>query len=209
MRTKLNLTGKIFGKLKVICEEGKTTNGAILWKCQCECGNYRTITLGNLRSGHTKSCGCMSAEATKKALTTHGYGRKGFEPPEYTTWLHIKGRCYNKKNKAYMRYGGRGIEVCESWLESFSNFYEDMGNRPSDKHSLDRFPDNDGNYCKENCRWATINEQSRNKRNNRWFEHGDVRMVMADWAKKFDIANAKLYGLLKKGSFDEVYNLFN
>jgi hypothetical protein len=125
---------------------------------QCKCGAIKQIRLYDLRNG--KSTQCKPCARTK-----HGKSRS----VEYRTWIDMKKRCYDKKNKRYKDYGGRGITVCDRWLYSFENFYTDIGPRPSNKHSIDRIK-NDGNYEPGNCRWATKKEQSnntrRNKRNN-------------------------------------------
>lgn len=101
---------------------------------------------------------------------------------EYNSWRMMLRRCYEKGYKSYDGYGGRGIEVCTRWQKSFFNFFEDMGKRPSKNHTLDRI-NNEGNYSKGNCRWATVSEQSRNKRNNRWAKAFGKSKVLIDWSK--------------------------
>ena len=154
-----NLEGKIFGRLKVEKLSAKSKPKKIYWECVCECGNIVTIISSSLISGNTKSCGCLRKELTSSRRSTH---KKSFSS-EYNTYHHMIKRCYSKNHNSYDYYGGRGITVCERWLESFENFYEDVGEKPSKKHSLDRI-DNDGNYEPSNCRWATQSTQVINSR---------------------------------------------
>lgn len=107
--------------------------------------------------------------------------------PEYVAWEHMKQRCNNKKHPAFHHYGGRGITVCERWANSFENFFDDMGERPSPKHSLDRYPNNDGNYEPSNCRWATDKEQVNNRRLTTPITFKGETLPPSGWAKKFGI----------------------
>jgi hypothetical protein len=118
--------------------------------------------------------------------------------PEYKAWVHIKGRCYNPATKSYARYGGRGITVCGRWRESFEAFLEDMGQRPSSDHSIDRI-DNDGNYSPENCRWATREEQGANKRNNRYIVARGKRQTVSQWARELGVPVQVLDKRLTRG----------
>lgn len=158
------ITNNKFGRLQVIKEVEPIVSpcGTKRRKflCQCDCGNQKEVQFGHLKSGHTQSCGCFH----KETFNNKKHGLKYH--PIYHTWTDMKQRCLNNKNSRYNDYGGRGIIVCDSWLgkNGFVNFLNDMGERPIGK-SLDRI-DNDGNYCKENCRWATISEQNKNQR--RW-----------------------------------------
>lgn len=113
-------------------------------------------------------------------------------PPEYNIWGGIKRRTRNPKYFQYHLYGGRGIKMCDRWFDSFENFLEDMGPRPSKKHSLDRIKQN-GNYEKSNCRWATAIEQNNNSRKNVWIDRMGLRMTPAQWARKLDISVAPIY----------------
>lgn len=164
-----DLTRKQFDRLTVKSFIG-SIRGLRRWLCLCKCGKYISVVARDLISGHTTSCGCFGREQRLKGITTHGLTLRGELPSTYKTWQHIKDRCFNPKNKAYKNYGGRGISVCDRWLK-FENFLEDMGDRPSPKLTLDR-RDNDGNYCKENCRWVTRKIQNNNKRvsvQSKWF----------------------------------------
>lgn len=149
------LTSRRFERLTVVNRRGSDKNGHSLWECVCDCGNTVIISGTNLKSSHTTSCGCMN----KEAITKHGLRNS----PEYQSWKAMIQRCTNPKAQGYEYYGGRGITVCSPWLNSFEEFYADMGLRPSNGYSIDRIDNNKG-YYKENCRWATSAEQNKNKR---------------------------------------------
>ena len=195
------LIGEKFGRLTIV-EFIERKNLHTWYKCVCTCGGSTTTTLNNLRRGSTQSCGCLQRERASKSNTRHGYANR---TPEYRTWKTMKDRCYNNKNKRFYDWGGRGIKVCERWLNSFTNFLEDMGYRPSKEHSLDRFPDIDGDYGPNNCRWATRFEQGRGKRNNVWLEYENKKMILSDWAKYFGVSIETLRDHLAKKTFTETY----
>lgn len=159
---RLDLTGDRFGDLTVVKEVDRV-GGQSRWLCQCDCGTESIVRLGNLRNGHTVSCGCRRSTSTTKSKTKHGmYGT-----PTYKSWSGMLTRCLNKTNHKYPDYGGRGIQVYEAWKD-FDAFFSYMGERPSGT-TLGRI-DNDGNYEPGNCEWQCNKTQARNKRNTALFE---------------------------------------
>jgi len=188
MSKKINRVGITYGRLLVISEFGiMGSSGKIHWNCICSCGKACIIDGGALSSGNTKSCGCFSSEILHKRNFVHGRAKRGkANSGIYKCWLHIKERCYNKSSMDYKDYGGRGIVVCDRWRDIFENFLNDMGEKPSSKHSIERVNVN-GNYCPENCKWGTEEEQSNNKRNSRFVECFGKRLTVSQWSKSLGI----------------------
>jgi hypothetical protein len=139
-----NLIGEKFDRLVVIGYGGSDRKGQSIWVCKCDCGNETYAPAYKLKSGHTKSCGCLSVELLKQRVTTHGRSKSA----EFKIWQAMINRCTNKKQISYRIYGGRGIQVCPRWLESFENFYADMGSRPTAKYSIERKDNNGTGYRK-------------------------------------------------------------
>ena len=154
MHNFIDRTGQKFGKLTVLRRAPNGSGRDTKWECLCDCGTLKIIIGDNLKGGKTKSCGCSQAR------TTHG----DWGSPEYTSWASMIDRCTNQNRKQWKDYGGRGITVCKEWLNDYSAFLAYMERRPTLNHSLDRYPNNDGNYEPGNVRWATKEEQNNNQR---------------------------------------------
>lgn len=186
-----DLTGKTFGRLTVIELVDPGKRKPTHWVCRCECGVIKNIEGHSLRRGKTVSCGCFAISVRTK----HGL----HESPEHAAWSNMIQRCHNKNAPEFKRYGSRGIQVCDRWRHSFEAFLEDMGYRPSSEHSLDRFPNQNGNYEPLNCRWATRTEQNENKRNNRLITFGETTKTLTNWAKHYGIDPRTLTARLRRG----------
>ena len=181
---KYNLLTALFPSWEV--PEGSSGKMRIYWYCLCDCGNIHKATAASLRIGAVKSCGCL--HKTHCALTTHGLSRNPIYRTEFHTWQSMFQRTGNPNNPRYSDYGGRGISVGERWRgpRGFEHFIADMGTRPSKKHSLDRI-NNDGNYEPSNCRWATQDEQSSNKRSNRFVTAFGITKTITQWSKVYGV----------------------
>lgn len=162
--------GMRFGRLVVLHEVERQTNAAglldrkpRLFCCQCDCGVVKKYFLSSLLMGLSKSCGCFHKEQVGKLRRTHGHTIGRTRTKLYQAWIGMRARCSHQNNPRFKDYGGRGIKVCDRWNESFECFRLDIGEPPSESHSIDRI-NNDGNYEPGNCRWATSKEQSVNKR---------------------------------------------
>ena len=167
--------------------------------CQCSCGKIQVVACNNLHTGHAQSCGCLRKENTSKAKRSHGLSGNCY----YWIWVGIVGRCYDARRKEYPSYGGRGITICDRWLEpngqGIANFTADMGPRPGPEYTVDRYPNRDGNYEPGNCRWATKKEQSRNRRNNRTATAFGQTKTIAEWCELFGLAKSTVTARLDKG----------
>lgn len=201
----LDLTGQRFGRLLVKCLSHIDKQRHSNWSCLCDCGESKVVTRGNLKKGNVKSCGCLFGEGNNRK---HGHRTKAKTSKVYMTWGRMVKRCYNKNDSSYSRYGGRGISVCKRWL-IFENFLENMGEPPTKNHSIDRI-NNDGNYCKSNCRWATSKQQQRNTRNNLMITHNGQTFCLAEWSERTGIKKHSISQRLKQGwSMGKIINEYS
>ena len=194
--------GKRFGRWLVVAgpyQHAGSGRGAARrkWQCRCDCGVVRAVVEVYLTSGRSKSCGCARLEAVAaigRDHRTHGMR----DTPEYGVWKSMKQRCLDVNHKTYQFYGGRGITVCERWRDSFQDFYDDMGPRPSESHQIERL-DNCGPYAPYNCEWSTRYAQVRNRRSNIYVTIDDVTKCVADWADQFGIPRYRVYVRIRRG----------
>jgi hypothetical protein len=178
-----DLTGLRFGRLVALSYISNGKNSK--WLCACDCGNKKEVLTGALGSGNTKSCGCLSRETASKNNATHGHTKNGRPTKAYQSWLNMKRRCLDPKNKRFEAYGGRGIKICDRWLAGFENFLADMGEPPAG-FSIDRV-DNNGNYTPENCRWACRSDQMKNRRNSVLISYAGKTQNLSEWADETGI----------------------
>jgi len=183
----IDQSGKSFGRWTLLRRvPGKNRP---YYLCKCICGTEAVVCFRTLISGESTSCGCYRKDRISKYNNKHGmYGTS-----EYRSWQQMKNRCYYKNEIGYALYGGRGIKVCDRWSgpDNFIEFYKDMGPKPSKKHTIDRI-DSNGDYCPENCRWATPKEQGSNKRTNRKIEYNGKICCLAEIAQKIGVSHGSL-----------------
>ena len=186
--------GDKFGRLTVIGYCGVqmiSGNPNRVWKCKCDCGNVVDVRTSKLKSGSKRSCGCLMIEHQKEAPIKHGKSHSR----EFNTWQRMKQRCYTKGCDSYKNYGARGIKVCDRWLHSFENFYADMGEAPKG-YSIDRI-DSNGDYCPENCRWASMREQQNNKRNTFLITFNGITKPLSYWSETLGIKSNTIHARIR------------
>lgn len=194
------------GCLWCVVGDAPRRGGQRYWLCRCVCGRMREVNDYALVRGKTLSCGChgrIRTVETPKLPKVQTLKRMYYV--EYTTWCTMWSRCSRPTANGFKHYGGKGVTVCDRW-RTFDSFLADMGPRPSAKHTLDRI-DSTGNYCPENCRWATWSTQTRNKSNNHYVTFNGRTLIVADWARELGISPQSLQKRLKKWSRERALSL--
>lgn len=190
------MEGSRFGRLEVVESAGSTGRDR-LWKCLCDCGTCVVVITARLRSGHTRSCGCLVSEITAARNKKHGHTTGGKFSPEYHSWVAMISRCYNVNTKGYKSHGAKGVTVCDEWRESFLAFFEHMGPRP-DGTTLDRTLGTEG-YKPGNCRWANPRDQANNRANTIFVEVlGETKPLM-EWCRELGVKRAAVRSRVEKG----------
>ena len=195
MKPIINEVGNTYGRLTVLSFSHMNADKKACFVCLCSCGK-EMITSGKLlRSGNTKSCGCISHELISGLNRTHG-DCSGGKTKEYHTWRGIIGRCEDVNHKNYDLYGGRGIRVCKRW-KNYANFLSDMG-RKKPGYTIERI-DSNGDYKPSNCKWATMKQQNNNKRNNHILEHNGKKMTISQWSDEIGVKQITLLMRIRRG----------
>lgn len=197
MKTIRDLVGQRFGRLIVTGRATNTPAGSRMkaaWFCKCDCGKNIIVLSVNITYNNTRSCGCLQRELAAQKKTTHGLSKTRL----YEIWGGMRKRCENTKTRAYKNYGGRGITVCREWLD-FTVFYEwAVSNGYKDNLAIERI-NNNGDYCPENCTWATPKEQARNMRTNRLLTYNGKTLCINEWAETLSIQKGTLWNRIKLG----------
>ena len=189
-----DMTGLRFGRLIVLNRE-PNIDGHTMWRCKCDCGKIKIAEAYSLRSGKTKSCGCLSLEMLEKGRTKHGL----YKTKLYGHFEKMVDRCENKNHNSYKNYGGRGIAICSEWRHDFKAFYDwSMKNGFKEGLSIDRIDNNKG-YSPDNCRWATQKEQMNNIRTNRRIEYNGVTHTLSEWSEITNISKSCLFKRIRSG----------
>jgi len=185
MRFPHDLQGIKFGRLSPLRKVGTDNGGRAIWLCRCDCGLEVERSRSAMVSGYTKSCGCLRSEMVVSKNTSHGKSKT----KTYRIWKSMRQRCENTNDADYYNYGGRGIKVCDEW-QSYETFLSDMGEQPKGL-SIDRINGNLG-YNKDNCRWATDEQQANNTRRNIYIEHNGRKQSIAQWSRELRVPNHKV-----------------
>lgn len=197
------IVGQTIGECIYMGNESKDIKGRRS-DFKCKCGTIFNTFISRVKTGHTKTCGCLKRSMLVKRNTTHGLRFI----PEYTLWLNMKQRCTNPNYKNYHIWGGRGITICDRWLNSFEKFIDDMGKQPVKRMGIDRI-DNDKGYYKENCRWATPKQQNNNKRNNRTIHYKGKSQSLKMWCEELNLPYQRIENRFHRGgkTVEEIFTV--
>lgn len=200
-----DLSGRRYGRLTVMYQNGfrykPSGQRTVLWHCRCDCGVEKDIPASTLRNGHSMSCGCLNVELSSSRATVHGGCKQENLEDIYKIWRRMKNRCYQKSNNRYKDYGGRGIKICAEWLE-YPNFRAwAIKSGYKEGLSIDR-ADVNGDYCPENCRWATAVQQANNRRTSHYVKYNGETKTVSEWAREFGLNYSTLYERLKRNGWD-------
>lgn len=203
MAERIDLSGHRYGRWTVIVP---AISGPRSWVCRCDCGFYRFVSACHLRTGKSRSCGCLKDELARNRLK-HGGAKGGRRSPECSIWRGMVRRCHDPKEKSYARYGALGITVCERWRSDFAAFLSDMGPRPSPAHSIDRKNGAKG-YSPDNCRWATDEEQSLNRRATIRVRVNGEEMPLGKAADALGLVRSTVYARVDRSGLPVVFALW-
>lgn len=199
MGDRINISGMKFGRLTAIECVGINKEKRAVWKCICDCGNVVNVAGKSLRTGNTKSCGCYSIEKSTERIVKLNTKHGGTHTKLYHIWSGMKDRCYYKKCINYNRYGGKGIKICEEWLNDFSKFRIWAENNGYNENlTIDRI-DSNGDYCPENCRWATPRQQANNRSTNVILNCKGESHTAAEWERIVGLPKNMILSRIKSG----------
>ena len=184
--------GKKFNRLTVLSLEYRDEHYFAF--CRCDCGTEKEVRFERVLINRIKSCGCLKRELNKAQFLTHNLSNTS----EHRSWMSMRQRCLNPNEPRYKSYGGRGIKICDRWIESFENFLEDLGFKPTLKHTLER-KDVNGDYTPENCCWATNKEQSRNRQDTIYFEISGEKKSLIEWCEIYNVSYDRVRSRVKRG----------
>lgn len=197
--------GDKFNRLTAIRFVGDSPSGNKIWLWLCDCGKEHQAIASTVKSGGTKSCGCLMREKIAERNHTHGLRNT----PEYRAWASIKTRCNNPNSPPYQDYGGRGIRLCPEWENDVAAFYEHVGPRPTPKHSIER-KNNNGHYEPGNVHWATKGEQSTNRRSSHFVKHNDEYITITELARRTGTTTTHIHRVMLAGyTVDEIVDIRN
>lgn len=195
----IDLVGKKFNKLTVVERMENASNGAVRWKCLCDCGNYNIVRTANLKNGSVKSCGCLLHDTKNKVI--HGMSRTRI----YNEWSGIKDRCTNPKSNSAHNYLQRGVKMCDEWKNDFTAFYKwALSSGYKDNLTIER-KDVNGDYCPENCCWISLGEQAGNRRTNLSIEYNGKTQNLKEWCDELNLNYKRVHNRMSKlgYSFEE------